>query len=652
MSAYEDDREPEDDTEGAESESTSESDDADEDIVEMVRDAHKRAKRHSGTWRDEAWEDFAMVAGEQWDDTDKAKLADESRPVVTFNRIQPVVDAVSGQEVANRQEVRYIPREVGDAGVNELLTGAAHWVRDNCNAEDEESDAFRDTVICGMGWTETHVEFDEEPEGLIEIDRTDPLEMYWDPAAKKQNISDARWVQRLKKYSSAEFKEKWPKKLADVSESDGFEDADEYQTEPHDATEAQFYKNDQGSKGERENGRYYVIEHQYYETEDRWAVSLEGQFAEFDDDKFKKIRKDLDKWGVRYVKRPARKYCRVFVCGNVLLEKHDLGKGGFTYKCITAKRDRNTNLWYGLVRAMKDPQRWANKFFSQTLHILNTNAKGGAFVEKGALSDPRKAEEDWARPDALIMLNDGGIEKLRERAAKDYPASLDKLMNYAVTAIPAVTGVNYEMMGLADREQAGVLEYQRRQSGLVILATLFDSLRLYRKQNGKLLLYFMQEHLTDGQIVRIDGELGRKYTQWRDPGSVTYDVIVDDAPTAPNQKEQVFQVLMQMMPTLKDMGIMPPPETLKWLPLPETLIQKWMEQMKQSQSNPMQEEAQKVALAGQVATVKKTEADAAKTASEVGLERDKMALQADKQEFEAFSQTAQFMKPEPRPTVQ
>lgn len=646
MSEYEDTPETEDeDMAGAGGSAPAEEEDDDQEIVNEVREAHNRAKRHSGTWRDEAWEDYAMVAGEQWDDTDKAKLADEQRPVVTFNRIQPVIDAVAGQEVVNRQEVRFIPREVGDAGVNELLTGAAHWVRDNCNAEDEESDAFRDTVICGMGWTETHIEFDEEPEGQIQITRTDPLEMYWDPAAKKANLADARFVQRLKRYDAEEFEERWPGKMEAIAATDGIEDADEFMTEPHDSTDAPLYKNDQGSSGERESGKYYVIEHQCYEVEDRYAVALNGQFAEFDEDKFKKIKKDLDRSGVRYVKRPMRKYCRYFICGGVLLEKHELGKGGFTYKCITAKRDRNTNTWYGLVRAMKDPQRWANKFFSQTLHILNSNAKGGAFVEKGALSDPRKAEEDWARPDAMIMLNDGGLEKVRERAPKDYPASLDKLMNYAITAIPAVTGVNYEMMGLADREQAGVLEYQRRQSGLVILATLFDSLRLYRKQAGKLLLYFMQEHLSDGQIVRIDGDLGRKYVQWRDPGTVTYDVIVDDAPTAPNQKEQVFQVLMQMMPSLKDMGIMPPPETLKWLPLPETLVQKWMEQMQSQQANPMQEQAQQLAIAKQTADVKKTEAEAAKTASEVG-------LQADKQEFDAFARTATLLKPSPAPMVQ
>jgi hypothetical protein len=66
-----------------------------------------------------------------------------------------------------------------------------------------------------------------------------------------------------------------------------------------------------------------------------------------------------------------------------------------------------------------------------------------------------------------------------------------------------VSGVNAELLGMADREQAGVLEYQRKQSAVTLLAPLFDSFRRYRKMAGRCWLHFMQNYLTDGRLIRI-----------------------------------------------------------------------------------------------------------------------------------------------------
>ena len=552
-----------------------------EEILSSAQEFYRDAKSHSGQWRLDAREDYDFVAGHQWSESDIQTLKDQLRPHITFNRVGPVIDAVAGSEISNRQEVRFIPRTEGDEQVNEILTGAATWVRDQCDAEDEESDGFIDTVVCGMGWTETRLDYDYDPDGRVVIERVDPLEMYWDNAARKRNLSDAKKLLRVKEVARSEFEAMWPDAIDEIGDGTWMDDNDDSDINVVDPRT--FYENNKSRTGSTK--KLKVAEYQWCERVAFYRVldPSTQQIVEMDGEKFAALTK-ATKGAVeqlKSVKLNKYVYYRAFICGGMVLESGPSPcPYGFTYKCMTGKRDRNKNTWYGLVRPMKDPQRWANKFFSQILHIINSNAKGGALAEKSAFVNPRKAEEMWADPGALILMNDGAIAqgKVRERAAITYPAGLDRLMEFAVSSIRDVTGVNLEMLGLADRQQAGVLEYQRKQAGLTILATLFDSLRRYRKEQGRLLLHFMQEYLSDGRLVRITGQDSQsQYVRLsKDPETVTYDVIVDEAPTSPNQKERTWGILSSMMPMLSKLPIPPAVwmEVLKASPLPSSFTEK------------------------------------------------------------------------------
>jgi hypothetical protein len=551
---------------------------AEDEVVRLVHKRWKEARDHWREWRDEAREAYDLVAGRQWDEHSTAILEEQKRPPVTFNRIGPVIDAVCGSEAQNRQAIKYFPRGVEDSGVAELLNASAAWVRDRSNADIEENEAFRDSLITGVGCTVTRVSYSSSPDGDIEIERVDPLEVYVDPSSRKRNFVDARYVIAERWISGPDLQEEWPDKAGDLSaETLGAEAA----SAPVDTTD-QDYQNDTAKHYRAKTNEYRLIQCEWREPKSYFRVldPQSGQLLDVDAKRWGEMQKTFVAMGMpvpRAVKARKWTWRRAITCGEILLDDGPAPcDTGSSYKFITGARDRNKGVYYGMVRAMKDPQQWANKWLSQVMHIVNSNAKGGLLWEAGAFDNPAEAKREWAKPDAFVKMNPGGIARVQQRQAITYPAGLDNLMQFAVSSIRDVTGVNLEILGLADRQQAGVLESQRKQAALTILASWFDALRAYRREHGRMLYEFIQQYIADGRLVKIDSENGPKYAQLiKMDATLEYDVIVDSAPASVNVKQQTFETLQAFLPAAMKMGLPVPPSVLKYLPIPESLAQEW-----------------------------------------------------------------------------
>lgn len=544
------------------------------DLIDKVYKCRREASVHQADWREEAREAFEYRDGHQWTAEDRARLEEQNRPTVTFNRVGPVISSITGYEINNRMELKFIPRTEPDAEPNEIFTAAAKWIMDGCDGADEESHAYEDAITCGMGWTEWRIDYLEDPDGKILKERVSPLQMRWDTRARKRNLSDARWLLREKRMSLDEIEERWPGK-AIVGSTPVLAEDEEY-GEPHDASRAWQYGESQ-TVNESQETDPIVIHYQWREMETYYRVAdpQTGQIASFSQKKFNKLKDFIETMGTPYVKQKRWKYKQAYITGQTVLEELDTPIPAFTYSCITARRQESDNTFYGLMRAMKDPQMWANKFFSMAMEIFSSNSKGGVIFEDGAIEDIRDFEDKWSDPNGMVEVAAGALTggRIREREKGGYPASLDKLMTFAISSIRDCTGINLEMLGLADRDQPGILEMERKKAALVILSPLINSLHAYRVTDGYKLLDLIRTYIPEGTIMRVTD---KAYQYANHDDTVKYDVIIDTAPTSPNLKTEVWSVLGQMVPSLVKAGVPIPPQLIKFSPLPESVAQEWI----------------------------------------------------------------------------
>lgn len=578
---------------------------------------------HSRKWRSQAKEDFDFVAGHQWSEQDKQTLINQSRPVIVFNRLLTIIKAVAGMEINGRHEISYIPRNTQDTAINEVLSAASKWMADNCDGEDEESDAFQKCIMVGMGWCEHRLDYEEDANGLYIEESLDPLEMYWDCRSRKKNLTDARRVARVRKMPAGDAKQLFPGFT--IQELDAKWVMGAEPTEPEKTLEERRVRDENVSLPD-DTTEITLVHMQWWEREAYHLVEdpLTKQKVSLSDQQMQALNARMAAIGLnmslRSVKLTRKVYKQAFIGSKVLISENGPLPDRFSWTCITGESDHNKGTWFGLVRTMRDPQMWANKWLSQGLHILNGTAKGGILAETDAFEDQRQAEENYARPEGVVWMSKGALSgqhgpKIQPKPGSGLPSGYLELMQYAVDALRTVSGINLELLGQKDINQPGVLEAQRKQAGMTVLATMFDSLRRSRKQIGRIRLFFIQNFFSDGRLIRVTGPDGAKIVPLlRDMTLGEYDVIVDDTPTSPNQKQANWAIIISILPAFKDQLVQRPDILsllLEYSPLPSKVVEALKAAMMQPPPDqPFQEQMKQLEIAGKVAAINRDQSTA------------------------------------------
>ena len=573
-------------------------------LLEQWQKHEKISKGDLNNQHAEAANDHAFFAGDRMAYT--ATVTDKGqRYSVVFNKVKPYIDAVSGFMIQLRRKPNYlarIPNNQQQEQFSSYLNAISDYARSNANLDHLESRQDKDMLICGYGAIDTNIIYETNPDGDIKAENIDFGDVWWDPQAREANLLDARWVFRRKKYSRDEAEMRWPSV-----------DPDDFET--YQGLQGNFVYNPQGGTynkisigdaGQDEDlvevyyyqywtlETYYRAENPLYKSDNPVLTAQLSQIMqsminkrieendpnEIDDyfsfDPLAKylvmtpqIKRDLnaafDAFGIddiEYQIHKKRVYYTAIITGETVLNKFKSPEQqGFTIKFKTADYDYERNQWFGMVAALKEPAKYANKSLTEMLYVIASNSKGGVIYEESAVEDPVRFEQQWATTKAAVRVADGAVSggRIQPKAVASLPSGYENIYNASNDSLGEVTGISKEFLGNSQASQvSGLLEAQRINQTVSTLATYFDSIALYQKEHARYMITLIRAiaENSQGRLFKIIGQDGAiNYDEISSQKlAEEYDVDIQEAPSTPTQKQQTLETMITMAREVAQLG--------------------------------------------------------------------------------------------------
>ena len=475
-----------------------------------------RAAADSGQkWREEAKEDYEFMAGKQWTDEEIKILKNDGRPAITINKIKPLLNILSGYQRLNRYDIDFLARTSDDVELCQVRRGITKYVMDRCDYDSAESQVFLDCSIGGLGWFGVRYKYDYEvQDGEAVVERVDPFSIYVDPEAHELDFSDAKFLIRAKWVAKDELKQVYPEQ-ADAIESN-YSLYDPIEKEEYDQVNIDplYYS--------AELKKVRIVECWYKERSKRTIfLTRDGQQLPQEQVTQEIVQSGLIA-GSQDIPFTAVKLCVFF--DHTLLEEIDspYQHGEFPYIPMVYHYYGVGDTPAGFVRDLKEPQRELNKRRTQELHLLDTTANGGGYIEEGAMTPDQESEFKRMNniPGHYQKVLPGTIaqSKIQEREPKNPPTAIIQAEQQAGEDLKTISGINESLLGVEVPSQASGRAIELRQKQAVThLAVIFDSLRRAKKKIANILwgrrghAGLIPQFYTAEKIYRVEGENGQQF---------------------------------------------------------------------------------------------------------------------------------------------
>lgn len=495
--------------------------------------------------------EFVTVQGAQWDKGSIEERAKNGKPSFEINLLRAYCNQQENTQRQNRPQAKVVPVDNGaDPEIAKLLEGL---IKDTEEASDFESVcdvAVSNAIFGGIGFIRivtdyvSEQSFNQEPRFMAVHN---PQAVYIDPQSKAYDGSDMNWA----------IVGEWLEKDAIKKQygDDALSDVD--------------MENYSDWHNDKDNLVRIVEYFKKEEVDDTLWMLADGtiDFKSSILEEFGVTEEDLRAEGlVENERETTRTVIKWFkVSGNKVLDKTEFpGKyipvvpiyGGVTY--IEEER-----YLFSLIHFAKDPQRLYNYWKSTEAEVLQQTQK---YQDKPVISAEgvKGYEDQWQNPQKYAALYYNHVSENGEGQPVPYrmspaqpPIAILGAAESSKQSITDILNMHAPIMGADSQEVSGVAIGMRQRQSETAQFNFQDNTNKSVRHCARILVGLYQALYTVPmmrRIIGIDGEA--KTIQLFDKtaegilADVTvgrYDVRMDTGPSYNTQREQNFQMIMQLL---------------------------------------------------------------------------------------------------------
>lgn len=458
--------------------------------------------------------DFYTGLG-QWEAKIKTQLEAKKIPALTLNKFFAVMNAIFGSQIESQADISFRPQKDATQGTADALSAVYLQIHNLNRMWWLEATMASDALLMGRGYYDARVDFDDNLEGDVIIDKLDPRDVVlskhatsYDPD-KWPEVFVTRWL------TPEEIEADYGKEAADylkrINRSrfgdmgwDSIRSAPSGQFGDRDDDGTGFFSDPDDIKQKR---LIRVLERQYrtVETVPHFVDPETGEIIrvppKWDE---AKIQNTAQHQGLIVIRKQRNVVRWLVTAEDFILHDEISPYRNFTIIPYFPHFQNGKTIGYGQV--MKQIQEALNKVLSQMLHVVNSTANGGWKLKQNSLRnmDEDELSKRGAETGLVMILDD--INNAEKIQPNQMPSGLERIGFVLDNMLDEVAGSPESARGF-DRADVSAKAIQSKQAASTVnLARAMLNLTYTRYLLAEHVLNLVQAFYTEPRVIQVVGD--------------------------------------------------------------------------------------------------------------------------------------------------